>query len=275
MTARLRALDGVTELPELESNGVSNDRWLGWILRKFPEPSLHESRRRKLLLKLARAGFVGRSNTKVFEAARLILMILLSAGATILVAPITRSWKDAVFSAACGVVMGGILPDYYLARRIRMRQAQLSRELADVIDLLIVCVEAGQGLYEAVKTVGNVCARQRQAFGVELAMLSGELAAGASLAEGLHSMAERTGLDDIRSLAAVLVQSERLGARMGAALRAVSDSLRLKRKLRAEEAAQKATIKMLFPLILFVLPAMMLVVVGPALVQIFATLHRQ
>ena len=93
------------------------------------------------------------------------------------------------------------------------------------------------------------------------------------MAEGLHTLTERTGLEEIRSIAGVVLQSERMGARMAPALRAASDSLRLKRRLRAEETAQKATIKMLLPLTLFVLPAMLLVVVGPALVEVFTTFH--
>jgi tight adherence protein C len=109
-------------------------------------------------------------------------------------------------------------------------------------------------------------------LGTELLVLSAEIGAGSSLAFALRALAERTGVDDVKQVAAILIQSEKLGAQMAPALRACSDSMRTKRRLRAEEAAQKSTIKMLFPLVMFVLPAMLIVVVGPAMIRILHTL---
>ncbi|HEX4210692.1 MAG TPA: type II secretion system F family protein, partial [Candidatus Binataceae bacterium] len=95
--------------------------------------------------------------------------------------------------------------------------------------------------------------------------------AGSTLGEGLRSLADRTAVQDVRPLAATLIQSEQLGAQVGPALRSSSDSLRVKRRFRAEEAAQKSTIKILFPLVLFILPAMLLVIIGPAIIQAMHT----
>ena len=135
-----------------------------------------------------------------------------------------------------------------------------------------MCVEAGLGIFEAIKIVGNETERQNQAIGKELALVSGEITAGVTLGMALRNMAERTAVEDIKPLAATLIQSEQLGAQMAPALRASSDALRARRRLRAEEAAQKTTVKILFPLVLFVLPAMIMVIVGPAIIQIMGTL---
>ena len=142
-----------------------------------------------------------------------------------------------------------------------------------MLDLLVVCVEAGLGLYEAIKVVGAEAERQKQEIGTELSLVSSEISAGASLGQALRSLAERTAVEDIKPLAATLIQSEQLGAQIGPALHASSDALRTRRRLRAEEAAQKSTVKILFPLVLFVLPAMIMVIVGPAMIQVIRTIH--
>jgi tight adherence protein C len=247
--------------------------FLRWIVQKFPEPKLDTTRKEKLRLKLAQAGFMGRGVEKVFEIGRLASMCFCALGGFLIARIGLKPEVDEVLYATIGLMVGGLAPAYYVRRRMHRRQTILRRELADVLDLLVVCVEAGQGLYEAIKTVGGITAHQGRLLGTELTLLAGKLAAGASLAEGLHTLTERTGVDDIRSVAGVVLQSERMGTRMAPALRAASDSLRLRRRLRAEEAAQKATIKILVPLTLFVLPAMLLVIVGPALVEIFRTFH--
>jgi tight adherence protein C len=142
------------------------------------------------------------------------------------------------------------------------------------LDLLVVCVEAGLGLCEAIKIVGSETQRQKQEIGTELSTVSAELAAGSSLGQALRSFAVRTAVEDIKPLAATLVQSEQLGAQIGPALRSISDSMRTTRRLRAEEAAAKTTVKILFPLVLFILPAMMSVIVGPAMIQIMRALAK-
>jgi tight adherence protein C len=161
-----------------------------------------------------------------------------------------------------------------LSRVARKRQQEIASQLSDVLDLLVVCVEAGLGLSEAIKIVGVETERQKQKIGAELSLVSSELASGNSLGLALKSFADRTAVEDIRPLAATLVQSEKLGAQIGPALRAISDTLRTTRRLRAEEAAAKTTVKILFPLVLFILPAMMSVIIGPAMIQIMQTLTK-
>jgi tight adherence protein C len=173
-----------------------------------------------------------------------------------------------------GVIIGAMIPTYYVKRRARIRQTEIASQLSDVLDLLVVCVEAGLGLFEAIKIVGTEALRQNQEIGRELSLVSSEISAGSSLGQALRNLAERTAVEDIKPLAATLIQSEQLGAQVAPALHASSDALRVRRRLRAEEAAQKTTIKILFPLVLFVLPAMLAVIVGPAVIQIIHTVGR-
>jgi tight adherence protein C len=143
-----------------------------------------------------------------------------------------------------------------------------------VLDLLVVCVEAGLGLFEAIKIFGAETARRGQAVGEELTFMSAEIAAGSRLGDALRGMAERTAVEDIKPLAATLIQSEQLGAQIAPALRASSDAMRARRRLRAEEAAQKASVKMLVPLVLFILPALIAILMGPAFIEIMRAFAR-
>ena len=171
-----------------------------------------------------------------------------------------------------GAAVGAFLPGYYLNKRAKNRQIDIGRQLSDVLDLLVVCVEAGLGLLEAIKIVGDETKAQELVIGYELSQVAAEVNSGASLGQALRSLADRSGVADIKPLAATLIQSEQLGAAIGPALRAISDSIRSRRRLYAEEAAQKTTIKILFPLVLMILPAMLLIIIGPAIVQTVRTL---
>jgi tight adherence protein C len=140
--------------------------------------------------------------------------------------------------------------------------------LPDVLDLMIVCLEAGLGLNAAIARVGEERAKLRDPLGLEFEQVALELRGGRSREEALRALADRNGVDDIRALVALIIQSDRLGASMGKTLRVHADILRTKRRQRAEEAARKLPIKVLFPLAFFVLPALMVVVAGPALLKI-------
>jgi tight adherence protein C len=175
-------------------------------------------------------------------------------------------------SAIGGLLFGAMIPQAWISRKARLRQEAIARQLSDVLDLMIVCVETGLGLHESILMVGSKTERNGQEIGSELMAVSREMGSGASLGQALRNLAERTAVEDIKPLTASLIQSEQLGSQIAPALRASSDALRTKRRLKAEEAAQKATIKILFPLVLFVLPAMLLVIVGPAMVNIVHTL---
>jgi tight adherence protein C len=243
-----------------------------WIAHRLPQPKPESPHAERVSLLLVHAGFLRSVSVFTFHLIRLAstvaCAILGLVGAILLGYP----GVDSIFGLALGACLGSFLPTYYLARKGQNRQAAIARQLADVLDLLVVCVEAGLSLGEAIKTVGMETERQKQEIGAELAIVSAELAAGGTLGQALRNFAERTAVEDIKPLAATLIQSEELGAQIAPALRSISEAMRNTRRLRAEEAAQKTTVKILFPLVLLILPAMMAVIVGPAMIQVMHTL---
>ncbi len=244
---------------------------LRWVMERMPDTTKDLSAAGKSASPLARAGYTRAGANKVFQLVRIATIgagILISVAAGLI---LHYSANKLILAVMASAALGWTLPGYYLSKRGRQRQFRIARQLSDVLDLLVVCVEAGLGLLEAVKVVGEETAHQGQDIGKELSLASGEVAAGLSLGQALRNLADRTGVDDMKPLAATLIQSEQLGAQIGPTLRSSSDMLRNKRRLRAEEAAQKTTVKILFPLVLFILPAMLIVILAPALIQTIRT----
>jgi tight adherence protein C len=166
---------------------------------------------------------------------------------------------------------GWILPGAFVSRRIRMRKKQLQKALADTLDMLVVCVEAGLGLNQAMARVAEEVEHISSVMSEELEILNLEIRAGTPREDALRHLGERTDLKDIKGLVSMLIQTDRFGTSIAQALRVHSDDLRVKRRQRAEEAAAKTTIKLVIPLAIFVFPAMFIVILGPAMLTIFAT----
>jgi tight adherence protein C len=166
--------------------------------------------------------------------------------------------------------IGYFLPNAFLARRIAYRKREIFESFPDAMDLIIVCVEAGLGLDAALARVGEEMHMRSPILGDELHLINLELRAGSSRERALRNLALRTGVEDIDTLVAMLVQSDRFGTSVADSLRVHADNLRTKRRLRAEEAAAKIAVKLLFPLIFFIFPSMLLVLLGPA----FISIHR-
>ncbi len=164
--------------------------------------------------------------------------------------------------------IGYFLPNAFLARRIAYRKREIFESFPDAMDLIIVCVEAGLGLDAALARVGEEMHMRSPILGDELHLINLELRAGSSRERALRNLALRTGVEDIDTLVAMLVQSDRFGTSIADALRVHADSLRTKRRFRAEEAAAKIALKLLFPLIFFIFPSMLLVLLGPAFIGI-------
>lgn len=271
MAVRLQMTDGESPFDSgREPEGLARSMF-HWALQRMPAPKTTPSTE-KLSQTLVRAGFMRSGTLRMFQLIRVLSLAV--AGVVGLVAGMLLGLSGGKFFLVVAGVFGAgyFAPLYYLRRRANRRQRDISHQLSNVLDLLVVCVEAGLGLFEAIKIVGDESERNGQAIGTELALVSGEVAAGGSLGQSLRNLAERTAVEDVRPLAATLIQSEQLGAQIGPALRSSSDSLRSKRRFRAEEAAQKSTIKILFPLVLFILPAMLIVLLAPAMIQAIRTL---
>jgi tight adherence protein C len=173
-----------------------------------------------------------------------------------------------VLAAACGYYAPGI----WLRRAIGARKDALQRAIPDALDLMVVCVEAGLGLDQAIGRVGEEVKRTHPKLSDELSLLSMELRTGVSRSEALRNLSHRTDLEEVRNLVALLVQTDRFGTSIGQALRVHADSMRATRRLRAEELAAKLPVKLLFPLIFFIFPCMFIVLLGPAAIQMMRVL---
>jgi tight adherence protein C len=166
-------------------------------------------------------------------------------------------------------ILGFIIPDIWLRLRIRQRVEEITNTLPDGLDLLVVCVEAGLGLNAAFIKITEEFHLSSPALSEEFDVVNREMVAGKPRQEAMRALADRTGVEDVKSLVAMLVQTEKLGTSLAQSLRVHSDSLRVRRRQRAEEAAAKTTIKLIFPLVFLLFPALFIVILGPAFLQIF------
>lgn len=171
--------------------------------------------------------------------------------------------------AAVGAIVGYVAPGIWLGWKVRHRQLSLERALPDVLDLMVVCVESGLTIDAAIQRVGNEIALVHPDISRELAITHMETRVGVTRVDALRNLGIRTGSAPLKSLAAVLVQTERFGTSIAQALRVHSDSLRTKRQHRAEEQAAKTTVKLAFPVVLFIFPTLLVVLGGPAFILFF------
>jgi tight adherence protein C len=216
----------------------------------------------KFKSRLVAAGYRGSEALAVFIGLRLGCALLVFA---VLSTPILG--KPNVFLALGGAALGYLLPAMVLARKARKRQHRIRLSLADALDLLVVSVEAGLGLDQALQRVGEELAFAHRDLSDELRLVNLELRAGKARPEALRNLANRTGVDDLSSLAATLIQTDKFGTSVAQSLRVHSEVLRTKRRQRAEEAAAKTGVKMVFPLVFCIFPAIWVVTIGPAAIR--------
>jgi tight adherence protein C len=266
---RLQELQQVTFDPlstaHRRARQTRRERWEA-LLRELGERV--EQRRRdnsQTRMRLVQAGFRGPNVVAMYWGIRIALPVGMAAF-TAMLAPLVGS--KILLVAFWPAAIGYILPSFYLGSRLKRRQAEIRLALPDALDALVVCVEAGLGLNAALVRVSDEIAHISRLLSDELALVNLEIRAGTPREEAMHNLAERTGVDDVRSLVAMLIQTERFGTSIAQALRVHADTLRTKRRQRAEEAAAKTAIKMLFPLVFFIFPAMFTVLLGPAFMQI-------
>jgi tight adherence protein C len=172
----------------------------------------------------------------------------------------------------CVPALGFFIPRFFLKRMIKDRQKRIRIALPDALDLTVICVEAGLALDQALMRVGKDLHHAHPDLSDEFHLVNLEMRAGKPRAEALRNLVERTGVDDIRSLVGTLIQTDRFGTSVAQALRVHSDSLRTSRRQRAEEQAAKTTIKMVPPLVLFILVPFLFVTIGPALILAYRSL---
>jgi tight adherence protein C len=218
----------------------------------------------KLKVKLANAGFRSEAAGSIFlglKFAGLVMGLFLGGGTILLVGGITQR---TLFSA---VAAGGFLfylPDLAVAFMASSRKQAIFLALPDALDLMVVCVEAGLGLDQAMRKVSDEMADIYPVIAGEFATSNFQLQMGRTRAEVLHELGMRTGVADLRSLAGVLIQADKFGSSIAQALRVQSDAMRTRRRQIAEEKAAKTAVKLIFPLVLFIFPGIFVVLVGPA-----------
>lgn len=233
--------------------------------RKLPPSAANASRFRRALMA---CGFRSQSAVPVFFGIKL----LLAAGLTIpaLLFQLRPSLPPSTrLIAILGAVLAGYsLPDLLLKRRIKRRQNRLRKALPDALDLMVVCAEAGLALDRSFRTVTQQLAIVHPELSDEFSLVRAEITAGIRRQEALENLATRTQEPEIRKFVAVLTQADRFGTSMGDALRIHAEYLRVRRRQEAEERASKVGVKLIFPIFFFILPTMLLVTAGPAVIQI-------
>jgi tight adherence protein C len=227
-----------------------------------------------LRLQLIQAGYTGQAAVAVYLGSRIALPIGLAGTSVFFLSVLGMTSFAGIMATMWFGGVGYIVPTFFVKSRIRRRQKEMQRALPDALDLLVVCVEAGLGLNQALVRVSEEIERLSPVLSEQLALVNLEIRAGTPRDEAFRNMGDRTGMEDIRSLMAMLIQTDRFGTSVATALRVHADTMRTKRRQRAEEAAAKTTIKLVFPLVLFIFPAMFVVILGSAIIQIYEALGR-
>ena len=229
---------------------------LGEILPRSPEEMSRQEQ------KLWQAGIRRKDGPVLLYGAKLGLVL-----GILLISSVTGHLQQHFFPMLVAAFFGGaFLPDVWLSRKVKKRKETIGLSLADAVDLTVVCVEAGLGLDQSLMRIGDEKKHSHPDLSEELGLYHLEVRTGRNRVDALRNLGKRTDVEDLNSLVTVLIQSDRFGTSIGQSLRIFADSFRTKRRQRAEERAAKMTIKMIPALIVFILPALLVVVMGPAVI---------
>jgi len=212
---------------------------------------------------LHQAGYRGNRAVRIFWGVRIFLTAAFGFGGMAVAMMSNSSMKDFLMLGGVGAAVGFMLPALTVFRKSRARVRQMKETLPDTLDLIVVCVEAGMGVDSALNRVGREQNSQGLALGEELMLANQEMQAGAARKEALLRLADRVGIDEFKQLVTFLTQTEEMGGSISRALRVYAETMRDKRSQAAEEAARKTVIKLIFPLVFFILPAIFILLLGP------------
>jgi len=215
--------------------------------------------------RLIRAGYRDKACINIFYSSKVLVP-----GVLCLLATVTQVYTYSplfVYAVAAGI--GYLAPDFWLSNRVSARQSQLRLGLPEALDLIVICVEAGLSMDKATMRTSEELRISQPAIADELKLVSLEQRAGRPRAEAWKHVGERTDVDTIRSLASILIQADKFGTSIGKTLRAHSETLRTRRRQDAEEQAAKTTVKLVFPLVLFIFPSLFVVTLGPSMIIMF------
>jgi len=249
-----------------ESRRKFVDKLLAAIARIFPVTAGKSQTDQRLI----QAGYRRPEAAAALFASRLLVMAALPG-----LVWVTGFYKNNPFVlTVVAIAIGFMLPDFWLGRRVKARQLLIRLALPDALDLLVICMEAGLGLDQALLYVSQELRIAHPELCEEFDMVNAEVHVGKTRLAALRSLSTRTGVDDLQALVATLIQTDRFGTSVAQSLRIHSDDLRTKRRQRAEELAAKTTVKMVFPLVLFIFPALFVVILGPAVIQMLHLLGQ-
>jgi tight adherence protein C len=267
---RLRQLDdrgAQTAAPNIEPNTMESlAARLAEPINRMVPPSAADAN--KLSKQLMQAGYRSASASSIYRVTQLMLMLALPTFFMLLWITMARPLSEALLPALCAFGAGFILPRFVLNRLIASRQLKITWGLADALDLMVITMEAGLGLNAAMQRVCEELKTVHPDISKEFELANLEIRVGRERSEALRNLADRTGVEDLNSLVGMLIQADRFGTSIARAVRVYSDSLRTKRRQRAEQAAQKAAFKLLLPLGALLFPTMFIVILGPALLNI-------
>ena len=218
---------------------------------------------------LVRAGFRSDNALPVFYGVRIMVTLLMLVLCIMLEAKMPPNLVMKLGLMASGIGAGWVLPRFFLEKKVARRQETLRLALPDALDLMVVSIEAGLGLDQAIQHVARELHASHPELSDEMSLVTLEMRHGKRRSEALRNFAERTGEAEFRKLVAILVQNDRFGTSMGESLRTHSDFLRVRRRQEAEERAGKVGVKLVFPIFFFILPSMLIVAAGPGILQIF------
>jgi tight adherence protein C len=213
--------------------------------------------------RLHQAGYRGHRAIRIFWGLRLFLCMALGFGSMLLAWISQSSMKDFLMLGGFAALVGYMLPFITIYRKARTRVREMRETLPDALDLIVVCVEAGMGVDAALNRVGREQNEQGLALGEELLLATQEMQAGSVRKEALTRLADRVGVDEFKGLVTFLTQTEEMGGSIARSLRVYAETMRDKRSQAAEEAARKTVIKLIFPLVFFILPAIFIILLGP------------
>lgn len=237
----------------------------------LPEEGAEQSGLRKRFMN---AGFRSASAPLIYFGAKTLLAVAVPTLAylSVLLTVSQLQLTDLLMVLLVAAAVGYYVPNLVLGRLIFVRQREIFETFPDALDLMTVCVEAGLGVEAALNKVADEIEHKSKVLGEELRLVGLELRAGSDRERALRNLAARTGVEEVDTWASMLIQADRFGTSIAAALRIHSDMLRTRRRQRAEEAAAKIALKLLFPLIFCIFPSLMLVLMGPAFIQIYRVL---
>ncbi len=250
-----------------EDDRPTVDRMLKFVKRVGEKAPRTAKELGSLRTRLVQAGYRREEAMTVFFGIRIVFALSMFA-----VFASSVLMKPNITLALGGLALGYILPGMVLARMAKRRIHRIRLSLADALDLMVVSVEAGLGLDQALQRVGQELAFAYPELSDELRLVNLELRAGKARPEALRNLADRTGVDDLGSLVTMLIQTDKFGTSVAQSLRVYSETLRTKRRQRAEEAAAKTGVKMVFPLVFCIFPAIWVVTIGPAAIKFVTVL---